>query len=350
MENVKHLNFYKCFIDLIPEPILILKKNDLQIQYANLEFQVHFEKSINSLKKKSLDFFLNEQSILQSNLAKLVKETGTFIIKETSLINNKNYQIRCIIPETQKNYMMLMFNESNPEKNNDNDNYSIFDETFSILSHEINNPLSSIKMAAQLIEKTIDSENLDLINIIKNETTRISKILNSLYFSKENINFIETKNENIHEIIRYSLFKIKQKKNKLNIIENFDPSLPSINIDKDSMIQVFDNVFINCFESSNFLNSSYIKVSTEFSFGQTIKIPNIKSSLKKNHILIRIEDNGKGIVKENLEKIFFPFFSTKKRGSGVGLFLVKKIISYHNGQISVHSNDKTTCVIIKLPL
>ena len=85
-------------------------------------------------------------------------------------------------------------------------------------------------------------------------------------------------------------------------------------------------------------------------FGETVKIPNIKSSIKKNYILIKIEDNGKGINKENLEKIFIPFFSTKKRGSGVGLFLVKKIINYHNAGISVNSNNKVTNITIKLPL
>ena len=79
-------------------------------------------------------------------------------------------------------------------------------------------------MAAQLIEKTIDSENLDLINIIKNETTEF-KILNSLYFFNDKINFIKTKKENIHEIIRYSIFKLQQQKKSIRIIENFDPSL-----------------------------------------------------------------------------------------------------------------------------
>ena len=348
MENEKHLNFYKCFIDLIPEPILILEKNNFQIQYANIKFQEHFQKSINFLKNKDIDIFLSEQSALKSNLLKLIDKTGFFTIKETSLMNNKNYEIKCIIPETKANYMMLIFNEPNSFKKVEDD-HLIFDETFSILSHEINNPLSSIRIAAQLIEKTIDSENLDLINIIKSETTRISKILNSLYFSHDKINLIDTQKENIHEIIRYSTLKIKQKKT-LNIIENFDPSLPKINLDKNSMIQVFDNILLNSFESSNFLNSSFIKISTKYVYGETVTVPNVKSSLKKNFILIKIEDNGNGIAQENLEKIFIPFFSTKKRGSGVGLFLVKKIISYHNGRISVHSNNKVTNISIKLPL
>tara|TARA_B100000029_G_C17572804_1_gene957224 strand:+ start:1026 stop:2078 length:1053 start_codon:yes stop_codon:yes gene_type:complete len=350
MENEKHFNFYKHFVDLIPEPILIIEKKEFKIQYANIEFQIHFKKSFNSFQNESIDFFLNEKSFLESNLKKLIDKTGFFLIKEIPMINNETYEIKCIIPEEKDDYIMLIFGDKESINKSDDKEYLIFDETFSILSHEINNPLSSIKMAAQLIEKTIDSENLDLINIIKSETARISKMMSSLYFVNDKINFINTKKENIHEIIRYSIFKLKQKENFLNIIENFDPSLPEIELDKNSMIQVFDNIFMNCYESSSFQNTSFMKISSEFIFGETVKIPNIKSSLKKNYILIKIEDNGRGIMKENLEKIFIPFFSTKKRGSGVGLFLVKKIISYHNGLISVHSNNKITRVSIKLPL
>ena len=67
-------------------------------------------------------------------------------------------------------------------------------------------------------------------------------------------------------------------------------------------------------------------------------------------MLIKIEDNGSGIKKNDLTKIFLPFFSTKKRGSGIGLFLVKRIINLHNGQISVNFEDNLTSFRIKLPL
>ena len=350
MENDNQPNFYKHFFDLIPEPILLIKKKSLEIVFANVDFQVHFKKSINFLRNKKIDIFLNDKSLLKSNLNLLNEKVGFFSIKEIPLFNDKYYDIKCVIPENEFDFMMLIFSETVTSKSSISNDYLIFDETFSILSHEINNPLSSIKMAAQLIEKTTADENLDLINIIKNETTRISTILNSLYFVDQKVNYMNKKKENIHELIRYCLLKIKKKKDKLQIIENFDPSLPSIEVDKNSMIQVFDNIFINSFESSNFSNFSYLKVTTEFLFGETIIIPNIKNSLKKNYILVTIEDNGSGIKKSDIEKIFIPFFSTKKRGSGVGLFLVKKIINYHNGEISVNSNNKITTIKLKLPL
>ena len=76
----------------------------------------------------------------------------------------------------------------------------------------------------------------------------------------------------------------------------------------------------------------------------------LKRAKKKNYILIKIEDNGLGIKKSELSKIFLPFFSTKKRGSGIGLYLVKRIINLHDGQISVDCTDNLTSFRIKLPL
>ena len=116
------------------------------------------------------------------------------------------------------------------------------------------------------------------------------------------------------------------------------------------LIQVFENLLNNAFEASNFSDKSFIKLSTKFIYGETIKIPSIKESQKKNYMLIKIEDNGSGINKNKLSKIFLPFFSTKKRGSGIGLYLVKRIINLHEGEISVDCMDNLTSFRIKLPL
>ena len=116
------------------------------------------------------------------------------------------------------------------------------------------------------------------------------------------------------------------------------------------MIQVFDNLFSNSKDALSNNHNAYVKISTKFFYGQTIKIPNLKNQIKKNYILIIIEDNGEGINPGDLEKIFIPFFTNKKNGSGIGLFLVKKIIDYHNGEISIKIEDNCTKVYIKLPL
>ena len=165
-----------------------------------------------------------------------------------------------------------------------------------------------------------------------------------------NTKFKNKKKENIHEIIRFSLIKFSQKKRSLEIIEVFDPSLPNLNINRDSLIQVFDNILNNCYESSSLTSSSFIKIITSFKEGESIKIPNISEKKKINYLNIKIIDNGKGINEEIKDKLFFPFYTTKKKGSGIGLFIVKKIINDHQGNISIKSKNSLTEVVINLPI
>ena len=350
MKREKDLNLFKNFLDLIPEPLVIINKENLKVFYVNLEFQIQFEKSQSKLKDISLDSIFDKNSFLISNLKRLKEKVGMFLIKEATLFRNNSYEVRCIIPENFNNYLLMTFKKIEDERKIDeNGQYTIFDETFSILSHEINNPLSSIKMASQLItkSKTYDKE---LIDIISNETERISEIFNSLSFINSKIDLLEGKNENIHEILRYSIFRLKKLDQNIKIIEKFDPSLPTIKVDKNAMIQVFDNLLLNSREALENNTSSYIRIITKFLYGQSIKIPNLKNHIKKNFLQIVIEDNGKGIEQNDLDKVFIPFYSKKKNGTGVGLFLVKKIINYHNGQVLIKSDNDCTKVYIKLPL
>ena len=348
MDNDKNSDFYKNILDLVPEPIVILMKKDLSISFVNLEFQVQFEKSTSFLKKKKIDEVFKQNSFLISNLKKMSGKTGMFLIKEAALFKNFSYEVKCIIPETFNDQILMVFKKSTKSEIENQNQFTIFDETFSILSHEINNPLSSIKMASQLILKSKKYDE-ELHKIIFNETERISKIFKSLSYVNTKNSLLEGSNENIHEVIRYSVFRLKEK-NIIKIIEDFDPSLPLVTIDKNAMVQVFDNLLLNAKDALTENKNAYIKISTKFLYGQTIKIPNLKNQIKKNYILIIIEDNGVGINPNDLEKVFIPFFTNKKSGSGIGLFLVKKIIDYHNGEISIKIEDNCTKVYIKLPL
>ena len=81
--------------------------------------------------------------------------------------------------------------------------------------------------------------------------------------------------------MRYSTFKLKNKLKKINFIEEFDPSLPFVNVDKDTIIQVFDNLLLNAYEASIMIQTHLLKLSTKFLYGETVKIPNIKKVKKE---------------------------------------------------------------------
>ena len=116
--------------------------------------------------------------------------------------------------------MMIIFKKENETFKNDLfDDYGAYEHFFSIFVHEITNPLSSIKMASQLIEKSkvYDSE---LIEIINNECLRINKVINSISQISSKLVLKNKSSENIHEILRYSTFKIKNQKKKLKYLKN----------------------------------------------------------------------------------------------------------------------------------
>ncbi|MAI59483.1 MAG: hypothetical protein CMM92_00500 [Rickettsiales bacterium] len=350
MKNENDYGYFRDFFDLIPDPLAIVNKKSFEIYYVNQEFQNFVKKSFSVIKNTYLNELLNDDLFFLSNLNEISKKSGIYFLREAIIRKNIKFSVICIVTERKNKNMLIMVKKETEAITDDLlDDYSAYEHFFSIFVHEITNPLSSIKIASQLLEKSkvYDSE---LIGIVNNECNRINKVINSISQISSKLVLKNKSLENIHEILRYSLFKIKNQKNQIKISEEFDPSLPKILIDKSLLIQAFENLLNNACEASSYTKNSFIKLSTKFVYGETIKIPNIRESQKKNYLLVRIEDNGSGIKKSELSKIFLPFFSTKKRGSGIGLYLVKRIINLHDGRISVSCIDNLTSFRIKLPL
>ena len=299
------------------------------------------------LEGKELEDIFTKDPILIANISEIIKKNGVFIIKDNLKLNNFFFEIQCITSEELNNKFFIVLNKVTSEKST-SEKMNYLDDVFSFLSHEVNNPISSIKLASDLIKKRYTNVDDELLEIIKSEALRITRLFNN--FSLNEVKNISIKKkENIHELIRLCLFKIKQMPNKLNISEEFDPSLPLIEINRDSIIQALDNILINAYESSSFDKSSYLKIQTRFVVGESISIPTITNPIKKNSLKISICDNGIGIPKNLIDKLFLPFYSTKKRGSGIGLFLVKRIIDDHEGTIVFESQEGVTTVQIILP-
>ena len=347
MSEINSSPLFKTIFELLPQPIFLLKKKNLKIEYCNLETQNLLGKSNELLEGKELKDVFAKDSILIANISEIIKKNGVFIIKKNIKIKKFFFEIQCITSEELNNKFFIVLKKVTKQKS-DFEKMNYLDEMFSFLSHEINNPISSIKLASDLIKKRYTNVDDELLEIIKSEALRITRLFNNFSLTEAK-NISIKKKENIHELIRLCLFKIKQMPNKLNISEQFDPSLPLIEINRDLMIQALDNILINAYESSLFNKNSYLKIQTRFVVGESISIPNIKNSIKKNSLKISICDNGIGIPKNLIDKIFLPFYSTKKRGSGIGLFLVKRIIDDHEGTIALESQEGVTTAQIILP-
>ena len=129
--------------------------------------------------------------------------------------------------------------------------------------------------------------------------------------------------ENIHELLRFSLMKFKDNRNKLNIEEYFDPSLPEINVNRDTLLQVFDNLFKNSFEASKFNENSFIRITTKFVEGETIKIPNVLDKVRKIILMLELTIMGLVLIKI-LSQNFFSLFYDKEKGLWYWSFFGKK--------------------------
>ncbi len=218
------------------------------------------------------------------------------------------------------------------------DRLSIMGQIVGGIVHEIKNPLASILGFSELIkEETENIEIKDQTEIIIAETNRLNKLVSELLeYSRPNKNF---KKERIRmkvlvENVLNSLSpKIVEKQMTVNV--DISDSLPPIFGQKDKIIQVFINLVSNSVEAMKKRN-------------RTI---DITANREKENIIMRIKDNGPGIQENIRDKIFLPFISNKKNGTGLGLAMVKKIIEDHNGEIELNENLETgTEFIIRVPI
>ncbi|NSW99973.1 ATP-binding protein [bacterium] len=206
----------------------------------------------------------------------------------------------------------------------------LMSQLFYGLAHEIKNPLAGIKGAAQLIRTNPNSKDIvkECSEIIEKEAVRLSELVNTFKYlqphSKSNF-----KNMNLNKIIEESLGICSNEypKKDINIVFNYESDSSQILCDKSLLRIVLQNIIKNSYDSINKRGHIIINLKTIKDF----KLDN------KNLLEISIEDSGKGIPKNELGRIFQPFFSTKKNGQGIGLFLSQKIINKFGGFIEVSS-------------
>jgi two-component system NtrC family sensor kinase len=196
------------------------------------------------------------------------------------------------------------------------------------IAHEINNPLTGILMFASLSAKNPDipQQVRDNLDLIVSETGRCAKIVRGLLeFARESIP--EKKSDSINRIIELTLELVSQQA----IFQDIDvrytgaENLPMLEVDADQLEQVFFNMFINAGQAMP--NGGALIITTKLVEDGSV-------------VQIVIEDTGTGISKENLDRIFDPFFSTKaQKGFGLGLSVSYGIIKNHGGRVDVISRE-----------
>ncbi|OYU39155.1 MAG: PAS domain-containing sensor histidine kinase [Pseudorhodobacter sp. PARRP1] len=216
-----------------------------------------------------------------------------------------------------------------------------------MLAHEIKNPLAGISGAAQLLAMGLGPEDLELTDLIVEETRRIVKLLEQVE-QFGNLRPPARRAVNIHDALdRARRSALVGYGAHMNIVEDYDPSLPATYADNDQLMQVFLNLLKNASEAAG-AKGGTIRLHTFYD--HSLRRRRKDGSGSTLPLQIEIIDDGPGIPPEIASDIFEPFVSGRENGTGLGLALVSKIISDHEGWISVDSAPGRTVFRISLPL
>ena len=195
------------------------------------------------------------------------------------------------------------------------------------LSHEIRNPLSAVKMNLQILKKNLhlQGNNSRRMDISITEVMRLEGILKELLdFAKP----LQLKHDSIqvNEILESSveLLDMKSREEEISIIKNLDPQMPRFSADGEKLQQAFINLILNAMEASD--KNGKVWVQTLF---------RTEDNQPMAHIIVR--DEGDGLSEELLSEIFRPFFTTKTRGTGLGLTNVNRIVEAHHGWLKTQN-------------
>jgi two-component system, NtrC family, nitrogen regulation sensor histidine kinase GlnL len=347
---------YGLLLNALPDPVLMLGA-DGAIHYANCAAENFFAASADYLCTRRLDDVVPADSPLLS-LVDQVRGTGHSVYEYGVTVATPRMRGRFVaiqvspVPETVGAVAVTLRERSITDRIDHQLTHRSAARSVTgmaaVLAHEIKNPLSGIRGAAQLLEQNASAADRKLTELICDEADRICALVDRMEVFSEKRG-LERDAVNIHRVLEH-VRRLGESGFARNIrfIENYDPSLPPVHGNRDQLIQVFLNLVKNAAEAAP-KKGGEIVLSTAYQHGVRMAVPGSATRMDLP-LMVSVQDNGSGIAEDLHSCLFDPFVTTKSGGTGLGLALVAKIINDHGGIIDFDSQPKRTVFRVRLPM
>lgn len=349
----------KAVIDALPNPLIVLNEDE-HICLANVAAEHYFQASSTALLRHKLRDLVPFSSPVFGAVAQARSIAGVvneyaIAVGTPRLGGERLVDIQAALMTEQPNHVIVMLLERSMAHKIDRQLTSrgaarSVSGMASMLAHEIKNPLSGIRGAAQLLEPALGPEDRALARLICDETDRIRDLVDQMeVFSDERP--LDKKPVNIHAVLeRVKQLTVAGMAPGVTVREDYDPSLPPVLGNRDQLVQVFLNLAKNAAEAiGQGGEAGEIMITTAFRPGIRLTVPGSTERVTLP-FEVCIHDTGPGVPEELKPNIFDPFVTTKPGGRGLGLALVAKIVRDHGGIVECIGRERGTTFRVLLPM
>ena len=352
---VESENFYRNIFASLVDGILIISA-DLRVTKVNQAAEEIFQRSRSSFEGESLSKLFPDQPNIIKKARQSITEGISFHHVEGigyNKSNNGRFPVNLTFSPLIKDDLeitagVILIQDTSllkelQENSQQTEHLSTLSTLTAGMAHEIRNPLSGIRGSAQLLLKDLKNNGQrEYMEIVIEEVDRINRLVKKMMdLTRPALN--DFKPTNIHQVLEEILILEKGtlEMKEGAFVQVYDPSIPTIKANKDELKQVFLNLVKNAVEASP--KGGRVRISTQYNTDYTFRKK--QDTLSPHNIVVKITDSGLGMTKTTMKKLFTPFFTTKKRGTGLGMAVSLKIVENHHGKIKVTSEENIGTVI-----